>query len=239
MLIIPAIDLLDNKVVRLTQGAYDDPTFYNYSPMELALKYEELGFKWLHVVDLRAAKTGKISSLPILKEIKDKTKLSLQFGGGIRSINQVDELFECGVDRIIIGSLSIQDKDEFEKISAKHDAHKLVIAIDSSEEHILTLGWTENSGISIYEHIDYCSGLNVKTFLCTDISKDGTLSGPNAALYEKIMLKHPDINLIASGGISSLHDIVMLQSLDLYAAVVGKAIYENKIKLEDLANIGS
>jgi phosphoribosylformimino-5-aminoimidazole carboxamide ribotide isomerase len=179
--------------VRLTQGAYENPTFYDFSTIELAKKYDGMNFKWLHVVDLRAAKTGKISSLPILKEIKNKTKLLLQFGGGIRNINQVDELFECGVDRIIIGSLSIQDKNEFEKIIEKYGAEKFVIAIDSSEEHILTMGWTENSGISIYEHIDYCSSQNIKTFLCTDISKDGTLSGPNAALYEKIMQKYPSI----------------------------------------------
>ncbi len=239
MLIIPAIDILDDKVVRLTKGDYDLPTVYNYSPVELAQRYENSGFKWLHLVDLNAARTGIISTLPIIKEIKLKTELKLQFGGGVRSREQVAELVKNGVDRIIIGSLAIQNKTEFEKIVSENNAEMFVVAIDSSNEKILTKGWTENSGVPIFDHIGYCTNRYIKTFLCTDVTKDGTLTGPNAALYGKIMERHPDINLIASGGISSLHDIIMLQSMNLHAAVVGKAIYENKIKLEDLASIGS
>jgi phosphoribosylformimino-5-aminoimidazole carboxamide ribotide isomerase len=238
MLIIPAIDILDNNVVRLTKGNYDQATVYNYSPIELAARYEELGFKWLHMVDLTAAKTGSINTLDTIKEIKQKTKLNLQFGGGVRRKEQVYELVESGVDKIIIGSLSIQNKTEFEKIVASNNSEKFVVAIDSNNENILTKAWTENSGVPIYDHINYCANLSVKTFLCTDVSKDGTVGGPNAALYGKIMDKHPDINLIASGGISSLHDIIMLETLNLHAAVVGKAIYENKIKLEDLSKLG-
>ena len=239
MLIIPAIDILDNKVVRLTRGDYENPTVYDYSPLDLAKRYERIGFKWLHLVDLSAAKTGKISTLPIIKEIKQNTKLKLQFGGGVRSDEQVSKLIESGVDKIIIGSLSIQNKSEFEKIVSKNDADKFVIAVDSDNENILTKGWTENSGVPIYDHIGYCTEQYINTFLCTDVTKDGTLSGPNAALYGKIMERHPGINLIASGGISSLHDIIMLRSMNLHAAVVGKAIYEDKIKLEDLASFGS
>jgi phosphoribosylformimino-5-aminoimidazole carboxamide ribotide isomerase len=239
MLIIPAIDLLDNKVVRLTKGDYNEVTYYDYSPVDLATRYENHGFEWLHIIDLAAAKSGNISALPVIKEIKQKTKLKLQFGGGVRNKEQVDELINAGVDRIIIGSLSIQNKDEFENIVSKYGADKFVVAIDSHNENILTKGWTENSGVPIYDHINYCSDKSVTTFLCTDVSKDGTLSGPNAVLYGKIMEKHPGVKLIASGGISSLHDILLLGSMNLYATVVGKAIYENKIKLEDLANIGS
>ncbi len=239
MLIIPAVDILNNRVVRLTQGDYQQVTTYDYSPLELAQRYERLGFEWMHLVDLEAAKTGSINTLPILKEIKQKTGLKLQFGGGVRNTNQVNELIENGVDRIIIGSLAIENRNEFENIVSSNDASRFVVAIDANNERILTKGWTENSGVPIYDHIDYCTNRYINTFLCTDVSKDGTLSGPNAPLYSKIMERHPDINLIASGGISSLHDIIMLQSLNLYAAVVGKAIYENKIKLEDLASIGS
>lgn len=239
MLIIPAVDILNNRVVRLTQGDYQQVTTYDYSPLELAQRYERLGFDWMHLVDLEAAKTGSINTLPILKEIKQKTGLKLQFGGGVRNANQVNELIENGVDRIIIGSLAIENRNKFENIVSSIDANRFVVAIDANNERILTKGWTENSGVPIYDHIDYCTNRYINTFLCTDVSKDGTLSGPNAPLYSKIMERHPDINLIASGGISSLHDIIMLQSLNLYAAVVGKAIYENKIKLEDLASIGS
>ena len=239
MLIIPAIDILDDKVVRLTQGDYSQATVYDYTPLELAKKYESLGFKWLHLVDLSAAKDGKISILPIIKSIREKTNLKIEFGGGVRNEKQVAELIEYGVDKIIIGSLSIQNKIEFEKILGKFDPSKFVAAVDSNNENILTKGWTENTGVPIYDHIGYCKSRAVNSFLCTDVTKDGTLSGPNVALYNKILTRHPDINLIASGGISSLHDIIMLKALNLHATVVGKAIYEHKIKLEDLASFGS
>ena len=239
MLIIPAIDVLGNKVVRLTKGDYQKATFYDSTPLEMAKRYESIGFKWIHLVDLAAAKDGQITILPIIQEIKSNTNLKIEFGGGIRHEKHVDELLKKGVDRIIIGSLSVDNKNEFEKIINKFDKSKFIVAIDSNKESILTKGWTENSGVTIYDHIGYCTDHSINTFLCTDVSKDGTLSGPNGALYTKILKKYPDVQLIASGGISSLHDIIMLQALNMHGAVVGKAIYENKIRLEDLASFGS
>lgn len=238
MLTIPAIDIYQNKVARLTKGDFNQITYYEESPLDLARKYEQVGFDWLHVVDLLASKSGTINILPTLKQIKTKTKLKVEFGGGIRNAEQISELLRIGVDKIIIGSISITDKKEFEKILKSNNTDNFIIAIDSNFETIFTKGWTVNSGISIYDHIDYCTRLGIQTFLCTDISKDGTLSGPSHGLYQKILKKYPKIKLVASGGVGSLHDILKLHELDLYAVVVGKAIYEKKIRLEDLINFG-
>lgn len=239
MLIIPAIDIIENKVVRLTKGDFNQATFYDVTPFELAKKYNSLGFKWVHLVDLDATLNEKISILPIIKEIKEQTGLQVEFGGGVRNENQVAELIGTGIDRIIVGSISITNKKEFESIVKKHGPEKFIVAIDSDHETILTKGWTENSGVSIYDHIAYCSELGLDTFLCTDISRDGTMTGPNFNLYQNIIEKYPDKKLIASGGISSIHNILMLNDMDLYAAVIGKAIYENKIRLQDLVQFGS
>lgn len=239
MLIIPAIDILDNKVVRLTKGDFNQATFYDVSPQSVAQSYFNAGFNWVHIIDLSATRNEKINVIPIIKQIKESTNLKIQFGGGIRKEEQVKELFEEGVDRIIIGSLSLTNKEKFEKIISHYDKEKFAIAIDSNNEKILIKGWTEESSVSIYDHIDYCLSLGINTFLCTDISRDGTLAGSNKDLYKKIMDKFPEIKLIASGGIGSLHDIINLNDIKLYAVIVGKAIYENKIKLKDLIKIGS
>lgn len=239
MLIIPAIDILDNKVARLTKGDFSQATFYDISPQTVAQSYFNAGFKWVHIIDLSATLNEKINIIPVIKQIKESTNLKIQFGGGIRNEEQVNELFEEGVDRVIIGSLSLTNKDKFEKIISNYDKEKFAVAIDSNNEKILIKGWTEESRVSIYDHISYCLSLGINTFLCTDISRDGTLTGSNKDLYKKIMDKFPDIKLIASGGIGSLHDIITLNDIELYAVIVGKAIYENKIKLKDLVKIGS
>ncbi len=239
MLTIPAVDIYENKVARLTRGDFNQVTFYEETPLDLAKKYEQIGFERLHLVDLMASKTGRINILPTLKEIKTNTKLTIQFGGGVRNFDQVSELIKIGVDKIIIGSISVTDKSEFERILVKTvDPERFIIAIDSNYETIFTKGWTENSGVSLYEHIDYCTSLGINTFLCTDISKDGTLDGPSHGLYQKILKKNPEIKLIASGGVGSLHDILKLDEVNVHAVVVGKAIYEKKIRLEDLLSFG-
>lgn len=239
MLIIPAIDILNNKVARLTKGDFNQATYYDVTPLDVAKKYNSIGFQWVHIVDLAASVDGNINTLSIIQQIKENTKLRIEFGGGIRNHEQVNQLIQAGVDKIIIGSLSISNKTEFEKIINKFGKDRFIVAIDSNKEKILIKGWTQDSGISIYNHIQYCSELGINTFLCTDVSRDGTLTGSNKELYEKILNRFPNINLIASGGIGSLHDILMLTNINLYAVIVGKAIYENKIKLEDLIKIGS
>lgn len=238
MLIIPAIDILKDKVARLTVGDFNQATFYDTTPLEMAKRYKTFGFDWLHLVDLTATTEEKIGVLSLLQEIKKETGLSIEFGGGVRNSDQVEKLLQAGVNKIIIGSLSLKNKIEFEKMLSLFGSERFIISIDSSDEKIFVKGWTENSGVTIYEHIDYCTNFGVKTFLCTDIKRDGTLTGPNFKLYEKIFEKYSSIELIASGGVSCLEDVKKLNEMNFYAAVIGKAIYENRIKLEELVQIG-
>ncbi len=239
MLIIPAIDILNNKVARLTKGDFNKVKYYETTPLAIARKYEEAGFQWLHIVDLGATLDKNINILPTIREIKNYTGLKVEFGGGIRNSSQIEEILQAGADRIVIGSLSIRDKNTFERMVELYGAEKIVVALDSYNEKIFIKGWTEDSGVPIYEHINYCKGLGINIFLCTDISRDGTMTGSNTQLYKKIMEYSTDIRLIASGGIGSIHDVLVLSQLDIYAIVVGKAIYENKINIKDLAKIGS
>jgi phosphoribosylformimino-5-aminoimidazole carboxamide ribotide isomerase len=239
MLIIPAIDIYNQKVVRLKKGSFEDVTYYDFTPLQIATEFEKYGFKWVHIVDLEASKSGSVTVENIIKEIKNNTSLNIEFGGGIRSKENVQQLFDLGVNRVIIGSLSVDQKNEFEKIISLHDPSKIIVAADAENEIIKTSGWTKESGISIYDHINYCVDKGINTFLCTDIKKDGMLAGPSFELYDKLIERFPAINLIASGGISSLEDIKDLKSRSIYATVVGKAIYEKRITLEDLASIGN
>lgn len=237
MLIIPAIDIIDNKVVRLSEGDYNKSTVYENTPVQQAEKYYQHGFKWIHIVDLLASKSGKINVTEIISAIKKSCNIKIEFGGGIRSLFDVDRMFEAGIDKIILGSISINNKIEFEKIVNKYGEGKIITAVDVKDEYIAIKGWTEKSSIHIYEHIKYCMMLGLKSFLCTDISKDGLLKGPNFKLYEKLQNEFSDINMIASGGISCIDDIIKLKKMKMYAAVVGRAIYENKINLKELAEI--
>jgi len=238
MIIIPAIDILENKIVRLRKGDFNQVEFYPNSPLEQAKFYESVGFEWLHIVDLNGSKTGIISVSEIILEIKSGTKLKIEFGGGIRSYDNVATLLALGIDRVIIGSLSIQDKNEFDKIIANAGADKIIVAADVKNEMIAIKGWTENTSVSIYEHIDYCKNKSINTFLCTDISTDGMLTGTNLILYNKLLKSYPDINLIASGGVKDINDVKALNDLNVFGVVIGKAIYENKIDLKELVKIG-
>lgn len=237
MLIIPAIDIIDGKVVRLSKGEYNSVVNYNIDPIEQAKIYNEFGFEWLHVVDLSGSKDGKIETIKIIEEIKKTTKLKIEFGGGIRSLNNVIDLYNIGVDGIIIGSLSITNKNEFESIFDKIEPSKIIIAADVLDYQIRIKGWTENSNIHLFDHIEYCSKLKIDNFLCTDIAVDGMLTGPSYNLYKSVTEKYPNIKLTASGGVSSIHEILQLKYLPLRGVVIGKAIYENKINLEELAKL--
>ena len=235
MLVIPAIDIYDEKIVRLTKGDFDNITYYKNTPPQQAQLYESFGFKLVHVVDLTGSKTGKLTSLESVKKIKELSKLKMEFGGGIRDVKSVADIFSAGVDYAIIGSLSIKNKSEFELIVSEYSPSKIVSAIDVKDEKLRISGWTEETAISVYSHIEYCSKLGIQKYLCTDISKDGTLIGTNIDLYKKIMERFPQIKLIASGGVKNLEEIKMLNELKLYGVVVGKAIYEERIDLKELA----
>lgn len=237
MLIIPAIDIYENSIVRLKRGNFDNITYYKNTPLQQAKIFESYGFSRIHIVDLLGSKNGKLTSIESIEKIKQETKLEIEFGGGIRDVKTVIELFNLGVDFVIIGSLPIKNKKEFELIIHNFSPDRIIAVIDSLNEMIKIGGWTEETKISIYDHIEYCTELGIKKFLCTDITKDGMLTGTNIALYKKIMTKYPAIDLIASGGVKDIDDIKKLNELNPYAVVVGKAIYEEKIDLTELAKV--
>ena len=237
MLIIPAIDIIDGKVVRLSKGSFESVVDYAKTPLEQAKIYGDHGFEWIHIVDLSGSKEGKINTVEILNEIKEETDLKIEFGGGIRSKDDVMFLNNNDVDGIIIGSLSVTDKNEFESIFNDIETDKIIIAADVLDYKIRIKGWTEDSMIHLFDHIDYCLSLGIDNFLCTDISVDGMLTGPNLTLYNEILNRYKSIKLTASGGISNIDDILELKKHPFRGAVVGKAIYENKINLKELSEI--
>jgi len=238
MIVIPAVDIFENKVVRLLKGDFNQIKIYSESALEQAKIFEQNGFEWIHIVDLLGSKNGNINVIDLINQIKSETKLKIEFGGGIRNLENAEKLISLGVNKLIIGSMSIIDKNEFENIVNRIGEEKIIVAADVSDEKISIKGWTQLTSVSLYEHINYCISLGIDTFLCTDISKDGMLSGTNLDLYKKIMNQYSKINLIASGGIKDLEDVKKVNELNVYGVVVGKAIYENKINLKELAEVG-
>lgn len=236
MIIIPAIDIFENKIVRLRKGSFGNITYYKNPPFNQVLDFNSAGFSHLHLVDLAGSKDGNISVFPLIKEIKENTNLHLQFGGGIRDVKTAAELVDAGVDNLIIGSMAVKNKPEFELIIRNIGSNKIIAAVDVIDENIKVSGWTEETSVSVYSHIDYCTNLGIDKFLCTDIKKDGMLTGYNLKLYEKILSRYNKIKLIASGGVKNIEDIKNSLSLGLYAAIVGRAIYDETISIKELAD---
>lgn len=235
MIPIPAIDIIDGKIVRLTKGKFNTVKEYKNTPLEQSKFYESKNFPWLHLVDLSGSKDGKIETLKIIKEIKNTTNLKIEFGGGIRTKDDVKRLIDLGVDLVIIGSLSIINKSEFESILNNINPSRIMIAADVLDMNIMVKGWTENSAVNIFDHIEYCSGLGIENYLCTDIAVDGMLTGPNIKLYDEVIKTYSNIKMTASGGVKDIDDVYQLNKMNLRGVVIGKAIYENKIKIEELA----
>ncbi|MBY0245692.1 MAG: 1-(5-phosphoribosyl)-5-[(5-phosphoribosylamino)methylideneamino]imidazole-4-carboxamide isomerase [Sphingobacteriaceae bacterium] len=238
MYIIPAIDILDGKVVRLSEGNYNQKTEYNFSIEEMIEKYRSNETDFIHIIDLNGAK-GDFSNQEKLFDIIKKTDMKVQYGGGIRTIEQVKNLLDAGVHRVIVGTQAITNPDFLSDLSlafSKKDdlANRIVIAIDVLDEVIKYSGWMESSPIKLIDYIDKCLALGFFRFLCTDISKDGKLGGTAVDLYKKLLDHSPFIKLIASGGVSSMQDIEELSQLNIRSVVVGKAIYENKISIEEI-----
>jgi phosphoribosylformimino-5-aminoimidazole carboxamide ribotide isomerase len=235
MKIIPAIDLLDGKCVRLLKGNYSNVSEYNNSPTEQVYKFRDAGFKYIHIVDLNAAKSGGDENLNLIKQIANINEIKVQVGGGIRNINKVEKLFTYGVDRIIVGTAAITDKVFKNELRANFPSRKIIYGLDFNiinHKPLLSVnGWTENTNINLFDYID--ENHWIENILATDISLDGTLQGPNTSIYKQI-LKNKRLNLIASGGIGSIEDINKLKLINSHECIVGKAIYENKISLKDL-----
>jgi len=239
MLIIPAIDLYENKIVRLRKGDFNQVTFYDHTPLAQAKEFARYGFEWIHMVDLLGSKMGTISVEEVIRIVKEETNLKIEFGGGVRNSQMVSQLFDIGIDKIILGSISVNNKIEFENIVKNFPPQNFIVAVDARDEKLAVSGWTESTTISIYEQMEYCLQFGLTHFLCTDISKDGMLTGTNVELYKNILARFSGIDLIASGGIKDLDDVKKLKEINPYGVVIGKAIYENKIDLRELAEIGS
>ena len=234
MIIIPAIDIIDGKCVRLEQGNFSSKKIYNENPLEIAKMFEANGIKKLHLVDLDGAKSGHIINWEVLNTITSKTNLEIDFGGGIKSDKDLNIAFENGANQITAGSIAVKNKAKVIDWIKKYSADKIILGADVNDEKIAISGWQNTSDINIFDFFSDYSKAGIKYSICTDISKDGMLQGSSIDLYKKIDSKFPQIKLIASGGVSSINELRKLKKMGMYGAIIGKAIYENKIKLNDL-----
>lgn len=235
MIIFPAMDIYDDKVVRLYKGDFNKLTIYNNSVIEQVEFFYKNNIKWLHIVDLVASKTGELTTINLLKWIKTNTDIKIQFGGGIRNIKIIEELICLGIDKLILGTVSL-DYEFLSKINEKFGSERFVIAADNKDDEILVKGWTGNASTNIYTHIKRCNDIGFNTFLVTDINKDGTLESPNFTSYENLQKRFPDINIIVSGGISCINDIIKIRKKKYYGVIVGKAFYNKNISIEEIQN---
>jgi phosphoribosylformimino-5-aminoimidazole carboxamide ribotide isomerase len=232
--IIPAIDLIDGKCVRLSQGNYDAKTIYNENPVEVAKAFESIGIKRLHVVDLDGAKAGKIVNIKTLEQISSATNLEIDFGGGVKSESDIEMILNAGSKFVTTGSMAVKQQEVVAQWLNKYGFEKFFLGIDVKGEFVATNGWLETSTKTIYDVLDFYKGIGFNYFFCTDISKDGMLQGISEELYSKVISKYEDINLVASGGVSSITDVDAAKQIGCSGAIVGKAIYENRITNEEL-----
>ncbi|WP_053977864.1 1-(5-phosphoribosyl)-5-[(5-phosphoribosylamino)methylideneamino]imidazole-4-carboxamide isomerase [Mangrovimonas xylaniphaga] len=238
MRIIPAIDIIEGKCVRLTKGDYSTKKIYNENPLEVAKSFEGAGIEYLHLVDLDGAKSKHIVNYKILEQIASKTNLKVDFGGGLKSNEDLHIAFNSGASQITGGSIAVKNPEIFETWLSKYGSDKIILGADCKDEKIATSGWQEESDLNIMPFIKSYQEKGIQYVICTDISKDGMLEGPAIELYKKILAQCKDgpqsLKLIASGGISSLDDIDKLEGIGCEGAIVGKAIYEGRIQMKDL-----
>lgn len=231
--LIPAIDIIDGRCVRLTKGDYAQKTVYG-EPLEMAREFERIGYKRLHVVDLDGAKSKHIVNDAVLRQITSATQLKVDFGGGIKTDEDIEKAFEAGAAMVTIGSVAVTQPDLFGKWLEKYGADRIILGADVRHGKISINGWKEDSEEQLLPFLKRYVEMGVKNVLCTEISKDGTLAGPAVILYKEVMAAYPALHLIASGGVSSMDDIVELADSHIPAVVFGKAIYEGRINLEEL-----
>ena len=234
MEIIPAIDIIDGKCVRLTQGDYARKKIYNEHPLEVAKEFENAGLRRLHLVDLDGAKAGQVKNWKVLETIAGKTALTIDFGGGIKKQEDVNIVFYSGAALATVGSIAVKNEAELVKWFMIFGAEKFLLGADVKDEKIAIGGWLETTDIWIYDFIEKYIGHGIKQIFCTDVSKDGKLEGPAVELYKNIVQKFPALHFIASGGVSSVDDLHALRDAGCKGAIVGKAIYEGRVRINDL-----
>lgn len=232
--IIPAIDLIDGKCVRLSQGDYNQKTVYNENPLEVAKMFEAAGITRLHLVDLDGAKAKHIINHKVLETIATKTNLIIDFGGGLKSDEDLKVAFESGAQMITGGSIAVREKDTFLKWLEKYGSEKIILGADAKDGNIAVGGWLETTSLPVIEFIDEFQKKGILRVISTDISRDGMLTGPSIELYQEILDKLPEVEIIASGGVAAMDDILKLNEMGVPGVITGKAIYENKISLKDI-----
>lgn len=233
--IIPAIDIIEGKCVRLKQGDYASSKIYNENPLEVAKSFEDAGLKRLHLVDLEGAKANKVINIKILEQIASGTKLVIDFGGGIKTDEELERVFQGGASFATIGSIAIREPARFQSWIDKYGSSKIILGADAKGEKLAITGWTSITEVNLYDYVENISGYGIKYVLCTDISKDGMLMGTSMDLYRKLKEKFPDLNIIASGGVTKMDEVEQLNEMNIYGVIIGKAVYEGLIRLEDLS----
>ena len=234
MRIIPAIDIINGECVRLSKGDYNQKTVYSKNVLDVAKNFEDNGIQFLHLVDLDGAKENRIINNKTLELISSKTSLAIDFGGGLKSEEDIKIAFQSGAKQVTLGSIAVKNPELFLETLEKYGKEKIILGADARKEKIAVSGWLEESQTNIYDFIKEKTEDGIQYVISTDIDKDGMLEGPSFDLYEKIIAENPNIKLIASGGITSTNDLVQLKSLGCEGAIIGKALYENRITFNDL-----
>jgi phosphoribosylformimino-5-aminoimidazole carboxamide ribotide isomerase len=236
MRIIPAIDIIEGKCVRLSKGDYDTKIIYNENPLEVAKSFEAHGIEYLHLVDLDGAKSSKIVNYKILEQIATQTSLKIDFGGGLKADSDLKIAFESGANQITGGSIAVKNREIFQKWISEYGSDKIILGADAKDEKVAVSGWLEDSDEDLVPFIQGYQNKGIKYVICTDIAKDGMLEGPSFDLYAKILAEAKGIKLIASGGISTFDELPKLAELGCEGTIIGKAIYEGRITLKQLEN---
>lgn len=235
--IIPAIDLIEGKCVRLTQGDFSQVKEYNSQPLDVAKAYEDAGIKRLHLVDLDGARQKKVVNYKVLEKIASHTSLHIDFGGGIQSDEDIRVAFESGAAQVTGGSIAIKNPVLFEQWLKEYGSEKIILGADAKNEKIAVSGWEESTEVWVYDFIEQWAEKGAQYVISTDVAKDGLLQGPSFDLYRNISEKAPSVKVIASGGISHMDDIYQLNDMQIYGVIVGKAIYEGRITMKDLSQL--
>jgi phosphoribosylformimino-5-aminoimidazole carboxamide ribotide isomerase len=235
MKIIAAIDIMDGKCVRLTQGNFGSKKVYDEDPVDMAQRFEDANLEYIHIVDLDGAQQGAVTNWQILEDIRANTALRIDFGGGVKTTEDVEELLELNIDRINVGSVAVKEPEKFTDWIRQFGSDNFILSTDVKGNEIKVNGWQDRTGVTIYDLIDQYQPTGIEHITCTDISADGTLAGPNFALYKELMSRFPKLKFTASGGVSSMEDLEKLKDIGVYGVIIGKAIYEGRLTLEELA----
>ncbi len=239
MKIIPAIDIIDGKCVRLTGGDYGKKKEYSADPLDLAKRFEQAGISRLHLVDLDGARQKHVVNWEVIKSITKNTSLRVDFGGGVQTDNEVEQLFDLGVEQITGGSIAVKNEEVFTGWLKQYGGNRIILGADVRDSKIAISGWMEQTDLSVISFIDKYYQLGVREVICTDISRDGMLSGPAFELYSQIMEVFSDLRLIVSGGVSSVTDLRRLKNSGLYGTIVGKAYYEGRVTMDQLSELNN